>query len=310
MKREKNDVLSAPCEVAIEVTGRCNLNCKYCFNDSKDVDIPYSKLLNLIDQIDEMEVFEVCFTGGEPFIREDFLEILEYSSKKNFSILIVTNGTLLTKEKIERLDEMNLISSLQISVDSSNADIHNYVRGKHQIIVNVLKEIKKISSSLPTIGLVLHKHNFNDVCSSLDKLSEYCSGFHLMNLQASKKALEYKQDLFLDTNILAKIWNDVDNFCKKNSINIDIHDYDLKKKETARFTGCTAGKTKVVITPELNVLPCDMVRDIILGNLVNQSLADVWKSKKMDEIRNLEIEPCYFLNEEWYKNSKLDVCYK
>lgn len=301
MINEKNDILSAPCEVAIEVTGRCNLNCKYCFNESKKIDIPYLELINIIDQIDKLDVFEVCITGGEPFIRQDILDILKYSCKNNFNLLIVTNGTLLTKKTINELDKMNLINSLQISIDSFDIDINNSVRGGYSVVMSVLKEIKNISSSLPTIGLVIHKQNINDVCRSLEKLSDYCSGFHLMNIQASKEAIKNKNSLFLDYSTLAKTWKKIDSFAKKNSINLDINDYDLKEKETARFTGCTAGKIKLVITPELNVIPCDMVRNIVVGNLEEQTLLEIWKSKKMDEIRNLVKEPCYLLNKEWYE---------
>lgn len=295
-----NDNLSAPCEVAIEITGKCNLNCKYCFNEKGNKDIPLSKLKNILDQADEMNVFEVCLSGGEPFIREDIFEILQYALKKAFDLAIVTNGTLLGPHIIKKLDNMNLISSLQISVDSSNEKIHNSVRGMFSETMFSLNEIKRICSDSPIIGIVLHGQNYKDVCNSLKVLSKYCSGFHLMNVMGSKNALKHKDPLFLDFSTLADTWNEIDDFCRKNSIKIDIHDYDLKQKETARFTGCTAGKTKIAITPDLNVIPCDMTRSLIMGNLNDQTLYEIWNSKKAEEIKNMEDEPCYKLNNEWY----------
>lgn len=295
-----NDKLSAPCELAIEITGRCNLNCIYCFNNSNKIDIPIDKVKEILDQAEEMDVFEVCITGGEPFIRKDIFKILDYALKKDFPLLIVTNGTLLKTEHIKKLDDMGLISSLQISLDSSYMAIHDSVRGQFLKTMSTLKEIKKISSSLPMIGMVIHKKNYQSICNSLQVLSQYCSGFHLMNVQASEKALRHKESLFLDSLMLAETWKEINDFSTRNSINVDVNDYDLKKKETARFTGCTAGKTKVVITPELNVIPCDMTRDLIVGNIDNQTLYEIWNSRKLDEIRNLDIEPCFNLNKEWY----------
>jgi MoaA/NifB/PqqE/SkfB family radical SAM enzyme len=293
-----NDILSAPCEVAIEITGRCNLECKYCFSDGSGVDIPLDKLKKILNQADEMNVFEVCFSGGEPFFRSDIFDILNYAAKKDFDLSIVTNGTLLDSKKIECINDLGLMGSVQISVDSSNEHIHNSVRGSFSKTMSSLKDIKRICDDLPTIGIVLHKQNYRGICNSLSALSEYCSGFHLMNVMCTKKALENRDFLFLDYSTMTDTWNEIDRFCKKNSINIDIYDYDLKKKETARFTGCTAGKTKVAITSELNVIPCDMTRSLIIGNLNNDTLHNIWNSTKAEEIRNLDIEPCYQLNKQ------------
>ena len=293
-----NDFLSAPCEVAIEITGRCNLECKYCFNDKIGVDIPLKKLKKILDQADEMNVFEVCISGGEPFIRSDIFDILTYATKKDFDLSIVTNGTLLDSKTIKLIDDMDLIGSVQISIDSSDEHTHNSVRGSFSKTLASLKEIKKTCDNLPTIGIVLHKQNFSDICNSLRFLSNYCSGFHLMNVMCSKKSLENKNLLFLDYTTMANTWNEIDCFCRKNSIQIDIHDYDLRKKQTARFTGCTAGKTKIAVTPELNVIPCDMARSLIIGNLNEMTLDQIWNSDKANEIKNLEIEPCYNVNKE------------
>jgi len=295
-----NDILSAPCEVAIEITGRCNLKCKYCFNDNIGVDIPLEKLKNILDQTDEMNVFEVCISGGEPFLRPDIFDTITYATKKDFDISIVTNGTQLNSNVIKWINDLGLMGSVQISMDSSNEYIHNSVRGLFLDTMSSLKEIKNICDDLPTIGIVLHKQNYKNITQSLKELSEYCSGFHLMNIMASKKSLENKDFLYMDLSTLENALYEIDKTCRKNSIKIDIYDYDLMKKQTARFTGCTAGKIKVAITPELNVIPCDMTRSLIIGNLNEMTLEQIWNSDKTNEIRNLDIEPCYNLNKEWY----------
>ena len=297
-----NDFLSAPCEVAIEITGRCNLDCKYCFNNKIGVDIPFNILKKIFDQADEMNVFEVCISGGEPFIRSDIFDILNYAKEKDFDLSIVTNGTFFDSKTIKRINNMNLMNSIQISMDSSDEYIHNSVRGLFSKTLTSLKEIKEKCDDLPTIGIVLHKQNFSNICKSLKLLSKYCSGFHLMNVMCSKKSLENKNLLFLDYKTIANVWKEIEFFCRKNSINIDIHDYDLKEKVTARFTGCTAGKTKIAITPKLDVIPCDMARSLIIGNLNDMTLEQIWNSDKADKIRNLEIEPCYNLNKKWYES--------
>ena len=101
-----NDILSAPCEVALEITGRCNLNCKYCFSDKCNKDMHLSDVKKVLDQVDNMNVFEVCISGGEPFLHPNILEIFDYCSKKKFNVSIVTNGTLLDEKTIKELDKI------------------------------------------------------------------------------------------------------------------------------------------------------------------------------------------------------------
>ena len=79
-----NDRLSAPCEVAIEITGRCNLNCKYCFNGCSQQNISSAKIKEILDQVDEMNVFVerdelASLTGFDPSKSTEIAVTLEYS---------------------------------------------------------------------------------------------------------------------------------------------------------------------------------------------------------------------------------------
>lgn len=300
-----NDILSAPCEIAIEITGRCNLDCKYCFKDNCDKDIPLKELKKILNQIDDMNVFEVCFSGGEPFLHPNILDIFDYCNYKKFNISIVTNGTLFNKKIIKEIDERDLIDVMQISIDSHLESIHDKIRGRHRTTITNLHLIKQYCNVLPMIGIVIHKQNYDSICETLRILEPLCNQFHLMNIMATEKSLQYKDLLYLTPDEIANTWKQIKKCSKSNGINVDIDNHDLKKKETARFTGCTAGKTKIVITPELNIIPCDMTRNLIIGNLKNQTLKDIWNDNKINIVRNYEIEPCYQLNEEWYNHEQM-----
>lgn len=295
-----NDILSAPCEVALEITGRCNLDCKYCFSEKCNQDIQLNDVKKIIDQIDDMNVFEVCISGGEPFLHPDILQILDYCSKKKFNISIVTNGTLIDGTRIRELDDRNLIDVMQVSIDSHLESIHDSVRGRHRLSITNLNLIKQQCDVLPMIGMVIHKQNYNTICESLRILEPLCYQFHLMNIMATKEALNNKELLYLTSDELAETWKQIKKFTDKNSIFVDINDYDLKKKETARFTGCTAGKTKVVVKPNLDVIPCDMVRNSVVDNLKNTSLKETW-NKCIHIWGQCEIEPCYDTNKLWFE---------
>jgi len=99
---------------------------------------------------------------------------------------------------------------------------------------------------------------------------------------------------------LTDFWISLNEKTKGSEIQVNIHKQDLKLKETARFTGCTAGKTKVIITSELNVLPCDITRNLILGSLKSKTIKEIWDSKEMKALRSFDKEPCYYQNKIWY----------
>jgi len=297
-----NDVLSAPCEVALEITDKCNLNCKYCFSNKCNQDMHLSDVKKILDQIDDMNIFEVCISGGEPFLHPDILEIFDYCFNKKFNISIVSNGTLFDKKLIKEIYERNLMEVMQISVDSHLESIHDSVRGRHRLTITNLNLIKNQCDVLPMIGMVIHKQNYNSICESLRILSPLCNQFHLMNVMATKEALKHKDLLYLSPDEIANTWKQIKKFTDKNSIFVDINDYDLKKKETARFTGCTAGKTKLVVKPNFDVIPCDMVRNAVIDNLKNVSLKKIW-----DKCTNIwgqcEMEPCYDTNKIWFEKT-------
>jgi uncharacterized radical SAM superfamily Fe-S cluster-containing enzyme len=83
---QKKRQLSAPLFVIWEITGACNLRCKHCLSDAGKKapdELNTQEVKDLIDVLEKMKVFYVNFSGGEPLVRPDIFEILEYASQKN-----------------------------------------------------------------------------------------------------------------------------------------------------------------------------------------------------------------------------------
>jgi radical SAM protein with 4Fe4S-binding SPASM domain len=101
-----------PLEVAIEVTRRCPLECQHCYNnlDMADVEARNRELskqeyFSLLDDLSDMGVLWLLFTGGEIFARKDFLEIYTHAKKKGFLITLFTNGTVITEKIADYLKQ-------------------------------------------------------------------------------------------------------------------------------------------------------------------------------------------------------------
>ncbi len=93
----------APMEVSIEVTRRCPLECRHCYNNlpmsdsaARNAELSLAEYRRLLDEMAEAGCLWVLFTGGEIFARRDFLDIYSYAKTKGFLITLFTNGTLVT----------------------------------------------------------------------------------------------------------------------------------------------------------------------------------------------------------------------
>ena len=115
--------------VRLAVTDRCNLRCQYCM-PAHGIDIvkrqellSYKEMYRLIRVLTELGVNKVRLTGGEPFVRKDFvgfLEMLSYNDLLN-AINITTNGALISKH-IDKIEQLKKVKNINLSIDSLQRD--------------------------------------------------------------------------------------------------------------------------------------------------------------------------------------------
>ena len=111
--------------IRLAVTDRCNLRCQYCMPAHGIEIAPRSDLLTfkemyrIIRVLTELGVTKIRLTGGEPFVRKDFVGFLEMLSFNDLleAINITTNGAMISKH-IPTLEKMNKIKHINLSIDS------------------------------------------------------------------------------------------------------------------------------------------------------------------------------------------------
>jgi MoaA/NifB/PqqE/SkfB family radical SAM enzyme len=124
-----------PFHVQLVVIRRCNLSCGYCneFDDRSDP-IPVEVLKKRIDKIAELGTLAIEFTGGEPLMHPDLLELVAYATRKGFvQRKMITNAYLLSPEKVRALNEAGL-THMQISLDGAKPN---------DVTVKVLKPLER-----------------------------------------------------------------------------------------------------------------------------------------------------------------------
>jgi radical SAM protein with 4Fe4S-binding SPASM domain len=121
-----------PRSLQVEVTGACNLRCRMCLVSYRPAlgktsgSMDFATFKGLVDELPELEV--VTMQGlGEPLLAPDFFQMLEYLAERGIRMGFNTNGTLLTRERAERLVELG-VEWLHVSLDGASAATYEDVR--------------------------------------------------------------------------------------------------------------------------------------------------------------------------------------
>ncbi|MDO9173960.1 MAG: mycofactocin radical SAM maturase, partial [Actinomycetota bacterium] len=124
--------LDAPICLTWELTYACNLQCVHCLSSSGQRDhreLSTAEAKRVLDQLRELQVFYINIGGGEPMVRRDFFELVEYSVASNIGVKFSTNGAFIDADKARRLAAMDYLD-IQISLDGVDAVTNDAVRGE------------------------------------------------------------------------------------------------------------------------------------------------------------------------------------
>src|SRR5574340_1333138 len=120
--------LSAPMTVTWEITAACNIACVHCLSSSgrrRPRELKTEQALALVDELAEMQVFQIHFGGGEPFIYPGIWKILEHCTERELVMCISTNGTLITADRARRLKEFHPLY-FQVSLDGGTPQTNDH----------------------------------------------------------------------------------------------------------------------------------------------------------------------------------------
>jgi mycofactocin radical SAM maturase len=123
--------LDAPICLTWELTYACNLSCVHCLSSSGRRDpreLSTDQAKAVIDELQRMQVFYVNIGGGEPTVRPDFWELVDYATSHDVGVKFSTNGIKITPEVATRLAGSDYVD-VQISLDGATAEVNDAVRG-------------------------------------------------------------------------------------------------------------------------------------------------------------------------------------
>jgi len=159
---------------SIEVTQRCNNNCVHCYNnlaagdqDARGNELTLDEHCRIIDQIAGFGCLWLLLTGGEIFLRKDFLDIYAYAKQKGLIITLFTNGTLITPDIADYLAQLPPFS-IEITLYGNTKETYESIAGVPGSFDRCMKGIRllmdrKLPLKLKTMAIVQNKHEIFDM---------------------------------------------------------------------------------------------------------------------------------------------------
>ena len=306
-------MLRRPLLASIALTNQCNLQCIHCLPQSGDPlqnELTTHEVLGLIDDLAEMGVMIVAYTGGEPFLRKDFFEILSYTKMKGLKSTITTNGTLINYEVARKLRDLEVML-MRVSIDSAQEDSHDWFRGVHgsfRLTTNAIRILSKVGLPV-TVLTTVSSFNVDEIENIIDLSIELgAKGFNTSlfipyGKGEAHKNLQLRPDQYKD--MLQVLRSKREHL--KGKIDIKAEDPLSFLLETEQCEDpycyprmCQAAISTLEITADGFVMPC-LSFDIKEENVRRRPIQEIWsKSNLFRKVRDRSLlegkcKDCKFL---------------
>lgn len=323
--------LSFPLRTHLALTEKCNTACRHCFYNSvssnkKLSSLPLSdvEIKKLINEMASLGCMELFIGGGEPFLRENWYEIFKYADDLKVQLFIFTNGSLIDNEIISKLNSLNNIGYLSVSMEGATEESYSVIR-QRKIWIPLVKGIEKLSikAAFPVFirytATSTNISQFKELVEFVSKVGNGKIGIKVRPIlpagnaiKNNKLLLDYKK--YLD--FLIKVRNEI-----KSNIQIDLsvykdadprksfYRYSQKTIGFSRFVpvydgfGGSGGYTSIYIDPYGNIQDCVMTYDYFSSshddNIRNNGLLYQWKNsspilQKRNLVGNSECFECEY----------------
>lgn len=162
--------------LVFEVTNACNHNCLHCYNgrearekgsgDRLDTKQTLALLKNVID---DTGVSLISLSGGEPLLRPDIFEIIDFLNDRDITVNLITNGSMLDEAAIRRLTP-DKISIFELPLLSGSAKIHDLLSGATGAFDKVTLAIARLKAALQTVvtPFVATKINLSELAGTIE----------------------------------------------------------------------------------------------------------------------------------------------
>jgi len=310
---------SAPLFAVWNLTNRCNLKCRHCYQSSEqsalDDELSLEEKLDVVDQLGETHTPMLAFSGGEPTLSRDLIPVLKHANTYGMHLTLATNGTMLTSDLTSELADAGL-RYVEISLDSVDPDRHDAFRGVSGMWERAVRGAETVVETEGLrlgIAMCVHRDNFHEVRAMISFAEDIGAGcfahFNFIPVGRGLKMVSQditpsqREELLALLNEKMQEGNigiistapQLGRVCLSGSA-LDATRVTCshagsgsgpKARVVAKYLGgCGAGRTYVCIEPNGDVTPCVYLPHRIMGNLRDAKLSDIFRHSELWELLN------------------------
>lgn len=312
----------APFQVVWDVTYACNLHCKHCYATAGkpwNDELTTEEAKRAIDIFDRAGVTIIAFSGGEPLVRPDIMELVRYAADKGIYVAMATNGTLITKKKAKEMKDAG-VQFVQISLDGIDAETHDEFRGVKGAFDKTVQGIKNSVAEgfFVEISTTVTRYNYKqlpDIIQFGEDLG--ANWFMAYNFVPTGRGKEiFEMDLSPDEReeAIKMLWGELRKGRKINVLStapqfarvalqheegesqkvVPTHFYNPKLAgqlvDLAEFIGgCGAGRFYMSMRANGDLQPC-VFFPLKVGNILEDDFEELWKKNEvLSNLRNKDI---------------------
>jgi radical SAM protein with 4Fe4S-binding SPASM domain len=291
-----------PTTVFWDITRRCNLLCSHCYNIEKQPrgdELSTEIVKRIVEELSAYGVSNIVFSGGEPFLRKDFLAIIQHVSAYAFQdVSIATNGVLVDGKSAKKLKKAGV--NVQVSIDGDTAVLHDEIRGVSGAFDGAIRGIHLLQTvGVPvSVCTVVTKKNVNRIDRIIALMHDlHIDNYRVQGVMSIGRGKTNKADLRLTPARMKRLVMQLET----RAIPVSSYNFTLTDPPggPVNFKGtgaCAAATSSCSITTEGTVVPCtyfwgikgDNVRDHTFGWIwENSPVLQYFRSIRLDEVKGL-----------------------
>jgi MoaA/NifB/PqqE/SkfB family radical SAM enzyme len=264
-----------PETVSFEITRNCKCNCEHCVVSGGEGDLDIETIKRTIDDVLDMGAIVIVFTEGDPMLRENIYELIDYVDKERAIVNMYTPGTEMTPENARRLKESGL-HNLLVSIYSTESEKHDAVRrldGAFEMATNAMK-MGLEAGLLVTMATHVSPKNIDELPAMYELARDI--GVHEFSLWESVP--KRKDDAIISDDDRQKV---LEMHHRINSTKGGPRIFSNTYFE-GEMLGCMAGQRWMLVCVDGLVKACPYI-PLHYGNIQDSSIKDVWTKIRKDK---------------------------
>lgn len=240
-----------------------------------------------------MKVFQLNIGGGEPFMRPDFLDLMDYAHEKGMVTCISTNGTLIDRHIARRLDHP--LVYIQVSLDGATPESNDPIRGRGSFrkVLQALEHLRERDIEV-SINTVLTRLSYPELDALIDLSSAYGAKLRVSRFRPSGRGKRSWSRLNVSADQMLRFSDWLDRHLGV-STGDSFFSVTTEERRSLGLNMCGACKMTCCISPEGGLYPCAFLQedDFRAGNLPAARFGEIWRNAPVfQSFRQLEIKSC------------------